>query len=185
MTTATETQSTPTGTWKVDPVHSRVEFEVAHNGGLQVYRGGFSDYDVRLVGSDDGSVAVEGAAKVASITGDGDLYDHLQSPEFFDAERHPEVKFRSTGVELGEDGALKVKGELTIRDTTREVEATGRISGPKPNLAGQNAVGVALETKVDRHDYGLGWNMDLPNGDKVLGDEVTLRVALELLAEEG
>jgi polyisoprenoid-binding protein YceI len=180
---ATATTTTPQGTWSVDPVHSRVEFEVAHNG-VQTYRGGFSDYDVRLVGSDDGSVAVEGSAKVASITGQDQLYDHLQSPEFFDAERHPEVKFRSTGVELGDGGELTVKGELTIRDTTREVEAEGRISGPGPDLAGRTVVGVSLATAIDRHDFGLGWNMDLPSGEKVLGDEVSLSVSLELIAEE-
>ena len=180
---ATATTTTPQGTWSVDPVHSRVEFEVAHNG-VQTYRGGFSDYDVRLVGSDDGSVAVEGSAKVASITGEDQLYGHLQSPEFFDAERHPEVKFRSTGVELGDGGELTVTGELTIRDTTREVEATGRISGPGANLGGQTVVGVSLGATIDRNDYGLGWNMDLPSGEKVLGDEVTLSVSLELVAEE-
>src|SRR5688572_14310063 len=113
MSTATETTtSAPAGAWSVDPVHSRVEFEVAHNG-LSPYRGSFSDYEVRLEGADDGSIAVEGAAKVESISADGDLKAHLLSPEFFDAERHPEVKFRSQGVELGEDGELTVTGELT------------------------------------------------------------------------
>lgn len=183
MSTATATTTTPLGTWKVDPVHSRVEFEVAHNG-VQTYRGGFSDYEVRLVGSEDGSVAVEGSAKVASITGEDQLYGHLQSPEFFDAERHPEIKFRSTRVELGDAGELTVAGELTIRDTTREVEAKGRIAGPGTNLGGKTVVGVSLDTVIDRNEYGLGWNMDLPSGEKVLGDEVRLSVSLELVAEE-
>lgn len=180
---STATQTTPTGIWTVDPVHSRVEFHVQHNG-IAPYRGSFSDYDVRLVGEENGSVAVEGSAKVTSISGeDENLYGHLQSPEFFDAERYPEIKFRSTDVQLGESGELTVTGDLTIRDQTRQVEARGRISGPGANLGGQTVVGVYLEAVVDRNEFGLGWNMDLPNGAKVLGDEVTLTVSLELAQE--
>jgi polyisoprenoid-binding protein YceI len=185
MTTATEAtqRTTPTGTWSVDPVHSRVEFHVQHNG-IAPYRGSFSDYEVRLVGEENGSVAVEGSAKVASISGeDENLYGHLQSPEFFDTERYPEIKFRSTDVKLGDAGELTVTGDLTIRDQTKAVEARGRISGPGPNLGGQNVVAVYLEAVVDRNEFGLGWNMDLPNGTKVLGDDVTLTVSLELVEE--
>ncbi len=182
MSTATETAA-PTGAWDVDAVHSRVEFRVQHNG-IAPYRGSFSDYDVRLVGNDDGSVAVEGSAKVASISGeDENLYGHLQSPEFFDAEQYPEIKFRSTDVQLGDGGELTVTGDLTIRDQTKPVTAKGSLSGPGPNLGGNNVVAVYLEAVIDRNEFGLGWNMDLPNGTKVLGDEVTLTVSLELVEE--
>jgi polyisoprenoid-binding protein YceI len=183
MSTATAETQAPSGSWSVDPVHSRVEFHVQHNG-IAPYRGSFSDYDVRLVGEENGSVAVEGAARVASISGeDENLYGHLQSPEFFDTERFPEIKFRSTDVQLGDAGELTVTGDLTIRDQTKSVEARGRISGPGANLGGQNVVAVYLEAVVDRNEFGLGWNMDLPNGTKVLGDDVTLTVSLELVEE--
>ena len=76
-----------------------------------------------------------------------------------------------------------MSGDLTIRDQTKQVEARGRISGPGANLGGQTVVGVYLEAVVDRNEFGLGWNMDLPNGAKVLGDDVTLTVSLELAQE--
>ncbi len=140
----------PTGAWDVDAVHSRVEFHVQHNG-IAPYRGSFSDYDVRLVGEDDGSVAVEGSARVASISGaDENLYGHLQSPEFFDAEQYPEIKFRSTDVQLGDDGELTVTGDLTIRDQTQARSRRRAASPvPAPNLGGSNVVAVYLEA-VDR-----------------------------------
>ena len=182
MSTATDTAA-PTGAWGVDAVHSRVEFHVQHNG-IAPYRGSFSDYDVRLVGKDDGSVAVEGSAKVASICGeDENLYGHLQSPEFFDAEQYPEIKFRSTDVQLGDDGELTVTGDLTIRDQTKSVRPTAGSPAPARTSAAQDVVAVYLEAVVDRNEFGLGWNMDLPNGTKVLGDDVTLTVSLELVEE--
>ena len=79
---------------------------------------------------------------------------------------------------------MVVDGELTIRGATRPVVARGEISGPAPGPDGNESVGIDLETKVDRHDYGLDWQMDLPNGGKTLGDDVTLTVHLELIKEE-
>lgn len=183
-TATTEITQVPQGTWAVDPVHSRVEFEVEHNGALP-FRGGFSDYEARLLADERGELAVEGAARVDSITADGDLGAHLRSPEFFDVERHPEITFRSERVELGEEGELAVEGELTIRGTARPVLARGRTGEPGVNLGGQAMLGVSLEATVDRHDFGLGWNMELPNGKKVLGDEVRLLVTLELVEGGG
>lgn len=171
----------PTGAWSVDKVHSRVEFEVEHLG-MSSFRGSFRDYDARLVAG--AGVSVEGSAKVASVdVADENLEGHLLSPEFFDAERYPEIKFRSTSYELADDGALEVKGELTIRGTTVKVEAEGRVGEPSIDPSGNNRVGIVLETTVDRHDFGLDWNADLPNGKKTLGDEVRIAVTLELVEE--
>lgn len=172
----------PTGAWSVDRVHSRVEFEVQHLG-ISKFRGSFSDYDARLVAGDNG-IGVEGEAKAESVrVDDENLYGHLLSPEFFDAERYPVIGFRSTGFELTGDGEIEAAGELTIRGKTNEVKATGRIGGVGVGAGGQNVVAIELQAVVNRHDYGLGWNMDLPTGEKALGDEVTLTVHLELTEE--
>jgi polyisoprenoid-binding protein YceI len=184
MSTSTITARAPAGAWSVDRTHSRVEFEVEHNG-ISTFRGSFRDYDARLVIGADG-LGVEGAARVASVdVDDEDLEAHLLSPEFFDAERHPEIRFRSTGYELGDDGALEVTGELTVRGATERIIARGRLGEQIADAFGSDRITVELSTTVDRHRFGLDWNMELPSGGKVLGDEVLLRVVLELVADTG
>src|ERR1700755_389837 len=97
-------------TWAVDPVHSNVAFEVEY-AGVSTFRGSFRDFDATLEGS-----TVAGSARVASVdVKDEQLSGHLQSPDFFDAERHPEIAFRAETLALGDDGALTGSGELTIK----------------------------------------------------------------------
>jgi polyisoprenoid-binding protein YceI len=110
------------------------------------------------------------------------LEAHLLSPEFFDKDQAPEISFESSKVAL-DDGRLVVEGELTVKGNTRSVVAKGDINGPIPGPDGNDRLGIDLETTVDRHDYGLDWNMDMPDGSKMLGDEVTLTVHLELVKE--
>jgi polyisoprenoid-binding protein YceI len=183
MSTATATATAtriPNGAWSVDKVHSRVEFEVEHLG-MADFRGSFRDYDARLVAGLTG-ISVEGSARVESVdVADENLEAHLLSPDFFDAERHPEIKFRSTAYELSDDGSVRVEGELTIRGKTVKVEATGVVGEPSVDPQGSNRIGVALQTTVDRHEFGLDWNADLANGKKALGDDVRLSVSLELV----
>jgi polyisoprenoid-binding protein YceI len=160
MTTATETQAT--GVWTVDKVHSTVRYEIEHNG-TATYRGNFSDIDAELVYGDDG-VKITGSVNLDSV----DLKDeqqkgHVLSPDFFDAERYPTIDFESTSIEL--DNA--------------EVAVHGNLTGP--NLGGTQTVAVSLHTTINRQDYGVSWNTELPNGSKVLGDDVYVSVELELV----
>ena len=111
------------------------------------------------------------------------LEAHLLSPEFFDKEQTPEISFSSTGIDVA-DGQIAVDGELSVKGIVKQVTARGEINGPIPGPDGNDRLGIDLETKVDRHDYGLDWNMDLPDGTKMLGDEVTLTVHLELIKAE-
>ena len=173
----------PKGAWKSDPVHSSVGFSVKHMG-AGTFRGSFGDYDVSLNLADSEPQLI-GSAKVESVeVKDENLKGHLLSPEFFDAERHPEITFVARDVRQDGDDVV-VEGELTVKGTTRTVEARGSMSGPVvAPPGGGTRIGIDLETVVDRHDYGLDWNADLPDGGKVLGDEVTLTVHLELVSEE-
>jgi polyisoprenoid-binding protein YceI len=111
------------------------------------------------------------------------LKGHLLSPEFFDAERHPRLSFSSSSLEVGEDGALTVRGELEIRDQVHEVEATGRFAELGADLAGAARVGLSLAAKVDRRSFGLDWQAELPSGGEVLDYEVAIAVELELVRE--
>ena len=180
MTTTTQAESTiPTGTWQSDPVHSSVGFAVKHVVGT--FRGTFHEFDARL-SDQSGESELSGRARVESVhVSDENLYAHLLSPEFFDAEQHPEIIFESKRIER-DGNQVTIDGELTVKGVTKEVVARGEIAGP---AAGPDAdrLGIDLETIVDRHEFGLDWQMDLPGGGKTLGDDVTLTVHVELIKE--
>jgi polyisoprenoid-binding protein YceI len=179
MATAQAESTIPTGTWRSDPVHSTVEFSVRHAVGT--FRGSFREFEATLEAS--GEPKLTGRVPVESVqVKEENLEAHLLSPEFFDKEQTPEISFESSKV-TREGDELVVDGELTVRGVAKPVVARGTITDPIPGPDGSDRFGVELETAVDRHDYGLDWNMDLPNGSKILGDEVTLSVHLELIKE--
>jgi polyisoprenoid-binding protein YceI len=175
MTTTEIRQALPTGTWHLDPVHSSIGFELAYMGG--VFRGQFREVDATIA---DG--AVTGSAQVASVdVKDENLAAHLQSPEFFDVERYPELRFASTELESGEE--LTIRGEITIKGATRPVELTGRATEPLTDAYGRERFGLTLETTVDRTAFGLNWNLPLPSGEPALSNEVTLVAELFFVKE--
>jgi polyisoprenoid-binding protein YceI len=166
----------PTGTWVLDPVHSTIGFELPYLAGT--FRGHFTDVGAQLTAD-----SLTGSARVASVdVKDENLAAHLQSPEFFDVERHPELTFASDSIELSGD-QLKVHGEITIRGTTKPVELVGTIAGPITDAFGRERVNVQLETTVDRTQFGLNWNMPLPNGQPALQNEVKLVAELYFVQE--
>jgi polyisoprenoid-binding protein YceI len=181
MTTQTIKQEIPAGTYVVDPVHSSIGFAVIHNG-VSTFRSRFRDYEARLTGGD--APQLEGSVEVAGIDIDEEqLKGHLLSPDFFDAERFPQLRFSSTELSVEEDGSLKLRGELEIKGEKREVEASGRFAQLGADLAGNARVGLSLEATVDRRSFGLDWNAELPSGGEVLDYEVSIAVELELAAE--
>jgi polyisoprenoid-binding protein YceI len=172
-----------TGTWSIDPVHSHVGFAVKHMV-VANFRGAFNEYDGALRVGEDGAPELRGTVAVDSIlVKDENLAGHLKSPDFFDSERYPQISFRSTAVRPEEGGALEVDGELTIKGHTHEVTARGTISGPHEDIAGDDKLGVELETVIDRREYGLEWNAPLPKGGFALENDVKLEVALELVRQ--
>lgn len=175
-------QQIPAGTWVVDPVHSSVGFAVTHNG-VTTFRSGFDRYEARLTGGEQ--PRLEGSVEVESIAIEEEmLKGHLLSPEFFDTQRFPQLRFTSTELSVGEDGTARIAGELEIRGEKREVEASGRFAQLGGDLAGKERVGLSLETTVDRRNFGLDWQAELPGGGEVLDYAVTLNVELELVREE-
>jgi polyisoprenoid-binding protein YceI len=181
MSTQTIQTEIPAGTYVVDPVHSSIGFAVVHNG-VSTFRSGFADYEAKLSGGE--SPRLEGAVEVAGIQIDEpNLKGHLLSPDFFDAERYPQLRFESSALEVGEDGAATIRGELEIRGEKREIETSGRFVQLGADLAGTARVGLSFETSVDRRGFGLDWQAELPSGGEVLDYEVTIAVELELVEE--
>ncbi len=161
----------PAGTWELDAVHSAVGFEVEYLGGT--FKGSFREIAATLVVS-DGSVSLEGSAKVASVdVKDENLAGHLQSPDFFDAERYPEIRFTAKNDSL--DGeTVKVEGDLTIKGVTHAADVTGTVTSPLTDPYGRERIGLKLNTRVDRTQFGVNWNNPLPNGDQALANDVTV-----------
>jgi polyisoprenoid-binding protein YceI len=181
MTTAQAESTVPTGTWQSDPVHSHVGFAVKHVVGT--FRGSFGEFQATLSDA-SGQPQLSGRVPAESVqVKEENLQGHLLSPEFFDVEKTPEISFQSTAIKA-EDGQVVIDGELTVKKITKPVVARGELNGPAAGPDGNDRIGLDLETKVDRHDYGLDWQMELPGGGKTLGDEVTLSVHLELIKEE-
>lgn len=176
MSNQTMQQALPTGVWSADTVHSTVGFAVPYLAGT--FQGTFSDFDARL---SDG--VLRGTAEVASVqVKDPNLEAHLQSPDFFDAERFPQLSFEAR--EIGRSGdELTIAGEVTLKGHTEAVEIKGHVNDPAPDPYGGERFGLQLETTVDRTRFGISWNNPLPSGDPALANEVTITVDLQLARE--
>jgi len=167
MTTQLQTEQgivrVPTGTWTVDPIHSSVGFEVKHMM-ISTVRGHFKQYEGTLEAAEDyHDSRVWGSAQVASIdTNNADRDEHLRGPDFFDAERWPSITFESTAIEHVEGGSYRVKGDLTIKGATREVEVEANVEGAAVDPWGKDRVGVAIRGSIDRNDFGLTGSSRLP-----------------------
>ena len=183
MTTTQEAARTavPEKTYAVDPVHSTIRFAVKH-AGVATFRGGFAEYEARVEGGE--SPRLSGSVDVGSIEiGEEQLKGHLLSPEFFDAGKFPRLRFESSELNVAEDGAATVRGTLEIGGQSREVEAAGRFAQIPGYLDGEPRVGLSLSTAIDRRDFGLDWQAELPGGGQALEWTVEIEVELELLEE--
>jgi polyisoprenoid-binding protein YceI len=183
-TTNDETTKT---TWTLDPVHTTVGFSVRHlmitnvRGELQC-AGGAVRYDADRPEATTMLVTLP----AASIhTRDAQRDAHLRSPEFFDAEQHPTITFRSTRARAAGAGALEVTGDLTIRGTTREVTlAVVEITGEQRDFQGNARIGASATTKISRSAFGMSFNKVLESGGIALADEVSLTLDVSLIKDK-
>lgn len=180
MSTAVQTtQSLPTGTWNVDPVHSHVGFAVEYVAGT--FRGSFSPVGAKLEVGEDGGAILSGSTPVSGVrVQDENLSAHLQAPDFLDAERAPEITFRSREISRSGD-QITIDGDLTIRGVSQPVELGGTVTEPADDPYGGVRFQLALETTIDRTAFGLNWNNPLPNGQPSLANDVRLTAELYLV----
>jgi polyisoprenoid-binding protein YceI len=165
----------PSGTWSIDPVWSALELEVKKLG-LATVKGRALGFSGTIEGGE--TPAISGTVDVSTITTFDETRDgHIQSPDFFDTERYPELRFESTSVETRGD-ELIVVGALTIKDVTRRVELKGKFVGAGPDPYGNDRIGIELAGTVDRTEFGLNWNAPLPGGGFLLPNEVVLKASL-------
>ena len=147
------------------------------------FRGSFSPVEGKLAVAEDGAAELTGSAAATSVkVQDENLGTHLLSPEFFDAERTPEITFSATDIVRDGDD---VDGERRADDQghTQPVTLSGTIADPIEDAYGNDRIGLSLETVVDRTKFGLNWNLPLPNGKPALANDVTLTAELYLVKE--
>jgi polyisoprenoid-binding protein YceI len=180
MTTSTQTQEAlPTGSWREDPVHSHVGFEIGYAGGT--FKGTFSPFQARFDGNDDPLLTGEARADSVHVL-DENLNAHLLAPDFFDAEQTPLLSFESTAIRRsGNDVAIA--GELSIKGVSVPVELTGTIGEALPYPPDSQRFPLHLETTIDRRQFGIDWQMQLPNGEPALANEVKLSTDLFLVKD--
>lgn len=173
------------GTYAIDPTHTQIGFVVRHAMVTNV-RGNFEGVagQAKLDGANPGASSVTVSLDAASVkTGNADRDAHLVSPDFFDAATYPELTFTSTGVTLVDDENVAIKGDLTIKDVTREVEIplefTGRVTDPW----GQDRIGFEGDLKVNRKDFGLTWNAALEAGGVLVSEKVKLTFEVSAVAQ--
>ena len=174
VATPTET-SLPTGTWKVDPVHSSVEFQVKHLG-IATVKGQFKEFEGTLEIGPDGALAY-GTVKTASVdTREPQRDEHLRSADFFEVDTYPQIEFRSSAIRPTGEDELEIDGELTIHGVTRPITLKAEIEGTETDLQGNDRVGLSASAQIDRSDYEMRFNAALGSGNVVVSDKVKILV---------
>ena len=177
MTTAT---LIPTGTYTVDPAHSRVGFSVKHMG-IATVRGEFGAFEGRLEIGEDGAVA-HGKAQALSIdTSEPQRDEHLRSGDFFDAERFPEIAFRSTAIRPVDEDTFAIVGDLTMRGITREVELAAELQGSDTDPWGNERVALEITGQLNRADFDMKFNQVLGSGNMLVSDKVKLSLDISAI----
>jgi polyisoprenoid-binding protein YceI len=181
VTTTSRSIAAPSGTWKVDPIHSNVGFAVKHMG-IATVRGGFTEFEGTLeLGEDLSSAKAYGTVKVESVdTSEPDRDQHLRSPDFFDVAQYPELRFESTSIEALDEETFRITGSLTIRGVTNEIVLHAAVQGTDVDPWGNERLGLEVTGQLSRRDYGMKFNQALGSGNMVVGDTVSL--ALDISA---
>ena len=168
--------------WDVDLAHSSLEFAVRHMV-ISTVKGTFSDFTVEPHIDADDIARSTGTVKVnvASLDTHEPRRDtHLRSADFFDVERFPIMTYAVKSVEQ-DDGEYRIVGDLTIRDITREVALRAEVSGPVTDPFGGTRIGVSASGKLNRHNFGLDWNVVTEAGGLLVGDDVKISLEAEFV----
>jgi polyisoprenoid-binding protein YceI len=177
----TVTTPIPTGTWAVDPTHSSVEFQVKHMG-IATVRGRFTSFEGTLTVADGAQAS--GTVEVASVdTNEAQRDEHLRSPDFFDAEAHPRISFRSTAITATGDDEFEVAGDLTINGVTNPITLQGEVTGTDVDPWGNERVGLEVRGQLSRGEYGMKFNQALGSGNMLVADKVKLSLDISAVKQ--
>jgi polyisoprenoid-binding protein YceI len=168
----TET-SLPTGTWRVDPVHSSVEFQVKHLG-IATVKGQFTEFEGTLEVGPVGAEAY-GTVQVASVdTREPQRDEHLRSADFFEVASYPEIAFRSTAIRAVEEDKFEIEGEVEIHGVKRPITFKATLEGTETDPQGNDRVGLSANAQLNRSDFEMKFNAALGSGNLLVSDRVKI-----------
>lgn len=181
MTTSAITTELTTGTWTIEPAHSEVGFTVRHLG-LSKVRGRFNTFAGTVeVGQGLGDSTISATVDLSSVDTNNDQRDgHLRSTDFFDIEAHPQMTFRSTGIDASASTGT-ITGELTINGVTRRIELDADFHGVGVDAYGMTRAGFSATGTLSRKDFGVDFNVPLDAGGVLIGDKVTIELEVQLV----
>jgi polyisoprenoid-binding protein YceI len=170
----------PTGTYTVDPAHSRVGFSVKHLG-IATVRGEFGTFEGGLELGEDAAVAY-GTVQAGSVdTNEPQRDEHLRSADFFDTQRFPEIAFRSTAIRPLDEDTFEVVGDLTMHGITREIALTAEIQGSETDPWGNERVALEITGQLNRADFDMKFNQVLGSGNMLVSDKVKLSLDISAI----
>jgi polyisoprenoid-binding protein YceI len=172
-------------TYRIDPLHSFIEFKIKHLM-ISTVNGSFQSFDATLNsdGDDFANATVTFSADVNSIsTNIIDRDNHLKSADFFDAENYPKINFNSTSVEKADGNSYVMNGDLEIRGISRPISLSVEYNGEDEDAYGQTKVGFDMEGKINRKDWGLDFNVAGGKGSLLVGDEVKLNISIQMIKQ--
>jgi len=182
MTTAVGAQKLTAGTWAIDPVHSSINFSVRH---LMVGKihGRFDQFSGAVTVAEDGAPSVTATVDVNSIdTGNEQREAHIKAPDFFDVAQFPTATFVSTAVWADRDDHV-LDGDFTLKGVTRPVAMTLVFNGVNPGIGRGEVAGFDASVVLSRKDFGVGAELPLDGGGTMVGDKVTITLAIEALKQ--
>jgi polyisoprenoid-binding protein YceI len=160
--------------WVLDPQHSELTFKVKHMMIANV-KGGFKNFSIEVGGEDVFKSSLNVTVDASSIdTGNTDRDNHLKSADFFDAENHREISFKSTSLKEKDDEEYELKGLLVIKGVSKEISLDVEFGGINKDPWGNEKIGFSIEGKINRKDWGLNWNAALEAGGLLVSEEVKI-----------
>ena len=171
--------------WGIDPTHSEIGFRVKHMMFTNV-SGKFKAFQVYFENTDDQfeTSQISFSADVNSIdTSSADRDNHLRSADFFDVDKFPKITFNSTELRKINEGQFQLTGDLTIKDITRSIVLDVEYSGLLKDPWGNTRIAASVSGKINRKDFGLGWNAALEAGGLLVGEDIKLLAEVQLIKE--
>jgi polyisoprenoid-binding protein YceI len=172
-------------TWAIDPTHSEIGFKVKHMMFTNV-SGKFNTFSATIENEDDNfeTSKISFSADINSIdTNNADRDNHLRSADFFDAEKFLKLTFTSTGISKVNEGEYKITGDLTVKDVTKSIELQTEYSGLMKDPWGNTKVGLSINGKLNRKEFGLTWNAALETGGVLVGEDVKLVAEIQFVKQ--
>jgi len=169
--------------WAVDPTHSEITFKVKH---LMIsnVKGEFKNFQANIDGEDFTKSTISATIDASSIsTNNEDRDTHLKSPDFFEVEQYPEIKFVSTSLTKVDDDEYELVGNITIKGVTKEITLETEFGGFMKDPYGNEKAGFSINGKLNRKDFGLNWNAALEAGGVMVGNEIKINAEVQFVKQ--